>query len=52
MAEALTRYRLTAERKAELDLLWKARFSADPTVEAKWREAYRVYSEFLSKRPT
>lgn len=49
-AEALGRYRVTAARKAELDLLWKTRFSADPALELRWKEAYRLYSDFLAKR--
>jgi hypothetical protein len=51
-AAALARYRLTAERKAELDLLWKARFSADPALEIRWKEAYRLYADFLATRRT
>lgn len=49
-AEALARYRTTAARKDELDLLWKARFAADPPLEVRWKEAYRLYADFLAKR--
>jgi hypothetical protein len=43
----LARYRVTAEGKAQMDAGWKARFSADPALERKWHEAYRLYSAFL-----
>jgi hypothetical protein len=51
-ADALSRYRITSERKAELDALWRTRFSADPTIEAKWWQAYRLYADFLATRRT
>lgn len=49
-AETLARYRITAEGKAELDRLWKERFSADPALEARWREAHGMYLKFLGSR--
>jgi hypothetical protein len=50
VAETLARYRMTAEGKVEMDRLWKERFAADPALEAKWHEAYRVYTAFLGSQ--
>lgn len=47
-AEVLGRYHVTAPMKAELDQQWQARFKADPAVEKKWQEAYRIYFAFLA----
>jgi hypothetical protein len=47
-AEILSRYRVTPERKAEMDRFWKARFAAEPALEKKWYEAYHLYFAFLS----
>ena len=46
--EVLARYRCTREAKVEMDQGWKARFAADPSLERKWHEAYRLYFAFLS----
>jgi len=46
----LGRYRVTGAAKAEMDLAWKARFAADPALERKWHEAYRLYAAFLVAR--
>jgi len=48
--ETLRRYQVTTAKKAELDRDWQARFSADPSVSAGWREAYRLYFDFLCAR--
>jgi hypothetical protein len=49
----LGRYRVTPEAKAGMDQAWKARFTADPSLERRWHEAYRLYFAFLSsaRRP-
>jgi len=47
-ADVLGRYHVTAPMKAELDQHWQARFKADPAVERKWQEAYRIYFAFLA----
>lgn len=46
--ETLSRYRVTAEKKAEMDRFWKARFTAEPPLEKRWYEAYQYYFAFLS----
>ena len=46
--EVLGRYRATPEAKLEMDQGWKVRFAADPALERKWHEAYRLYFAFLS----
>jgi len=50
VAETLTRYRITAEGKTELDRLWQERFDADPALAVRWREAHGMYLTFLRTR--
>lgn len=41
-------YRVSPERKAELDQHWQGRLAAEPALGVKWREAYQLYFAFLS----
>jgi hypothetical protein len=45
--DTLARYRITVDMKIALDREWKERLAADPKLEARWQDAYRVYTEFL-----
>ena len=41
-------YRVSPERKAELDQYWRGRLAAEPALGVKWRESYAIYFGFLS----
>ncbi len=45
--QVLTRYRVSAQAKADMDEGWKARFAVEPALQLKWHEAYRLYFAFL-----
>ena len=48
--EALARYRVDRASKAAVDQTWKARFAADPALEAQWQRAYSYYFAFLGRK--
>lgn len=45
--EVLSRYRLTAEERAELDAYWRKRMTAEPRTWAAWDRAYRAYKTWF-----
>jgi hypothetical protein len=50
--ETLARYRISAAAKADLDRQWNERWTSDPALARRWREAYDMYLIFLGSRAT
>jgi hypothetical protein len=50
--EALARYRVTPEKKAEMDAVWKERFVTDHAAQEQWQKAYRYYFAYISAKRT